>query len=45
MVNKETEEAPCTSPWHQKHATLHSPVLGTTPLGLLWVEKTVLAVV
>lgn len=44
MVNKEAEEAPC-SLWHQKYATLHSPVLGMTPLGLVWVEKTVLAVV
>lgn len=45
MVNKETEEAPYTSLFHQKHATLHRPVLGVTPLSLLWVEKTVLAVV
>lgn len=44
MVNKENEEAPCTSLWHQKRATLYSPVLGMTPLGLVWVEKTVLAV-
>lgn len=45
MVSKEAEEAPYSSLWHQKHATLHSPVLSMTPLGLVWVEKMVLAVV